>query len=82
MKVIRCVSLADGSPGPADQFLAAYNNKTGESVWTNDRAKALKFVDAFTALLLWKSIHEMEPVRLDGKPNRPLTAFTVTIEEE
>ena len=29
---------------------------------------------------LWKKVDPRQPIRADGKPNRPLTAFTVTIE--
>lgn len=32
--------------------------------------------DAFAT---WKEILKSDPVRLDGKPNRPLTAFTIQI---
>jgi hypothetical protein len=32
--------------------------------------------------MLWNSVHEREPVRAhDGKPNKPLTAFTIEIED-
>lgn len=81
MKLIKCECLADGSPGPAGQFLSRYDPKTGESVWTVKRCDALQFTDIHDALSLWKSVHEKEPIRPDGKPNRPLTAFSVTIED-
>lgn len=83
MKIMKCLELATGRPGgPVNQYLRDYNRATGFSTWTVDKAKALKFTDALEAMTLWKSVHEKEPVRVhDGKPNRPLTAFTISIEE-
>lgn len=45
-------------------------------VATADEAKALVFPDAAAALECWRKAHGM---RWDGRPNRPLTAFTVEI---
>jgi hypothetical protein len=82
MKVIRCLELANGAPGPRNQFLAKYDPKTGHSTWTLDKAKAMKFAGPAEAFMLWNSVHEREPVRAhDGKPNKPLTAFTIEIED-
>jgi hypothetical protein len=83
MKVIKCVELVNGDPGPSGQYLAKYDSKRGFSVWTRHKAKAMKFADAAEAFMLWNSVHELEPVRAhDGKPNKPLTAFTIVIEDE
>jgi hypothetical protein len=79
MKLIKCICLANGEPGPAEQFLSAYNPKTGESEWTWVREKALTFPNAREAMRLWRSVLETDPVRWDGKANRPLTAFTVEV---
>ena len=81
-KIMQCVELASGLPGgPKGQWLKSYEPRTGESVWTDNRGEAHRFADAFEALTMWKSVHEHQPVRPDGKPNRPLTAFTISIEE-
>ena len=83
MKLIKCVELANGERGPAGQFLRSYDPKTGFSTWTIHKEKAMKFAEATAAFMLWKSVHEREPVRVhDGKPNRPLTAFTIAIEDD
>jgi hypothetical protein len=83
MKVMRCLELANGQPGPAGQYLHEYDPRTGFSVWTRHKEKAKKFLDAPEAFELWRSVLEKEPVRAhDGKPNRPLTAFTITVEDE
>lgn len=48
---------------------------------TANPAEALRFDDAKAAMELWRMVaappHHMRP---DGKPNRPLTAFTIVIE--
>lgn len=80
-KVILCEGLANGEPGPVGLWLASYEPATGLSGWTSNKQMAIVFKDAFDALALWKSVHTEKPVRPDGKPNRPLTAFTVTIED-
>lgn len=80
--VIRCEELADGTiPEVAGFFLAEYDENTGESRWTPQAKLAIHFDSKEAAFTLWKSVHKQQPVRpWDGKPNRPLTAFTVTME--
>jgi hypothetical protein len=48
------------------------------AIWmTKDRAEAKRF-DSFAAVMeCWKTQSTLVPVRPDGKPNRPLTAFTI-----
>lgn len=49
-------------------------------VWTSDRhADALLFETAAAAFEYWRQPSKVRPLRDDGKPNRPLTAFTVQI---
>jgi hypothetical protein len=81
-KIIKCVMLANGDPGPAGQYLASYDQETGESVWTLDKDMAKPFPGALEAIEFWRQVLPSQPVRpWDGKPNRPLTAFTIEIEE-
>jgi hypothetical protein len=47
---------------------------------TSDIGKARRFADAAEALLCWRQQSRRVPYRPDGKPNRPLTAFTVSFE--
>lgn len=54
---------------------------TGSGSSTADPAKALRFDDPGEALEYWHQPSTVVPLRPDGKPNRPLTAFTVTVEE-
>lgn len=69
---------------PKAQWLA-YNNVDahdgrGHCEWTSNKARAIRFDDAKAALEEWRRQSTVRPLRPDGKPNRPLTAYTVTIE--
>lgn len=46
---------------------------------TTDPLEAKMFADATEATAEWRLVSHVRPVRRDGKPNRPLTAFTVEI---
>lgn len=81
--VILIVGSALGDPcREAGQYLQAYSNYAGRGIITTtlDKARALRFADLAAALAFWKQTNETHPLRPDGKPNRPLTAFTVTFE--
>lgn len=41
--------------------------------------EAKRFEDKLEAWEYWKQIDKREPVRSDGHPNRPLTAFTIEV---
>jgi len=47
---------------------------------TDDRYKALSFSSPGEAMRFWKQQSKSRPVRPDGEPNRPLTAWTCGIE--
>lgn len=51
----------------------------GDATLTTDLHEALQFPDAGAALDFWKAQSQIRPLRDDGLPNRPLTAFTVEI---
>jgi hypothetical protein len=59
---------------------AAYDGR-GLVRWTVDPAKAARFPSKEMAFRTWYASPACRPIRPDGKPNRPLTAYTVTIEE-
>lgn len=57
------------------------NDGMGDDRWSNDIAKARRF-DSFTAAMeCWRQQSRVRPFRDDGKPNRPLTAYSVTPEQ-
>ena len=84
--VIRILSLVNGERSSFDNEYVfeydphytdpVYGYDGGNLVTTPDPDKALKFEDAKSAFELWRASHGTQP---DGKPNRPLTAFTVEI---
>ena len=53
----------------------------GVAEWTYDIAKAYLFSSSIDAARVWKLVPVCRPLREDGKPNRPLTAFSVIIED-
>lgn len=82
--IMRIVGSTLGNPTPEDDtYLLAYdpngNEGRGSIKTTKDKAKAKRFLDQVEALACWKRPSATHPWRLDGKPNRPLTAFTVQI---
>lgn len=53
---------------------------TGEVGGTGDPAAAMKFETPSEAWELWRQPSSAVPTRPDGKPNRPLSAFTIAVE--
>ena len=64
-----------------NQWLKAFNHEAhdgrGTVEMTPDPAQAMTFDNAMAVLECWRSVSETRPFRPDGKPNRPLTAFSV-----
>jgi len=84
--VIICRGWADGRPQPDYEglFLKAHDIEWGEGRgrfdWTPNLDDAEKFASMDEIMELWRSVPKCHPVRTtDGKPNRPLTAFTIEI---
>ena len=69
---------------PVGSYLETYDPEyaggMGHATWTTDPAEALKLSSAAEAVALYMSTPEAMPARADGLPNRPLAAYTVTIE--
>jgi hypothetical protein len=88
---LRIICTASAEPSPFDgQWVAAYDpNRPGVDpngvplvahlLVTSDPAQAMRFVDAKSAWTTWRQ--ESDQRRADGKVSRPLTAFTVSVEE-
>lgn len=88
--VILLVTYADGHTTPVDgQYLVDYDptwldiGEYGLLIKTlktsPDIADAKRFDDAGAAFECWRMVSPNNPMRPDGKPNRPLTAFTVEL---
>ena len=50
-------------------------------VLTQEPSEAKIYRDAREAYLAWRAVPARHPTRFDGRPNRPLTAFTVEIRD-
>ena len=57
------------------------NNGTGEERWTTDIDKAKTFETFTAAMECWRAQSSLRPYRPDGMPNRPMTAWSITVEE-
>jgi hypothetical protein len=85
--VIQLVETALGLPTRHDgQWVVEYdpsprNLPLGEAVLRTsaNREHAKRFKTRDDAWYLWRRVDTRQPVRADGKPNRPLTAWTVSI---
>lgn len=81
---IVCVGWAGPThnpPAPAGLYLASYdpdgNGGQGAAAWTDDPDRAMQFASMIEAHECYTAVPRCMPVRADGKPNRPLTAFSV-----
>jgi hypothetical protein len=86
MKVIKAVMFANGAPCPhAGTYLKSADFEAhggiGWMTFTRNPGSALKFDSAGAAIAYWRTRSKTVPTRPDGKPNRPLTALTVEIED-
>jgi hypothetical protein len=52
----------------------------GDAHFTDRRESALKFETVAEAFEAWRTQSRVRPLRADGHPNRPLTAFAITFE--
>jgi hypothetical protein len=76
--------IVSGDPRCPGQYLKSYDPEAhdgrGDCVWTSRRADALVYPDFTAAFEAWRQVPKCRPRREDGKPNAPLTSFTVTFE--
>jgi len=84
VKVIRILGLADGRPLPLDgHYLRSCNvdahGGRGSVDAVQDPAQALRFRDVLEAMEYWRRQSTVRPLRPDGLPNRPLTAYTIEV---
>ena len=67
----------------SDYWLAEYDpdfdDGRGYIRGTEDPDEAMRFNSAMEALELWRAVSTVRPLRPDGKPNRPLSAFSVEV---
>jgi len=59
--------------------IEAYDGR-GYAEFTKKVKKAKRFASYDEAFEFWRAQSKTRPLRPDGRPNRPLTAFNITIE--
>jgi len=82
--VIRILALASGHPcqvGWLKSFDPEAFDGRGDAVLTDRIEDAQHFESFAAAITCWRQQPRTRPLRPDGRPNKPLTAFTVEIEE-
>lgn len=78
--VLRVEGTSAGAPTPWDgEYIVGWDFAVPLLATTDDPLLATTWPTAAAALEAWRTIDEARPWRPDGKPNRPLTAFTVTV---
>jgi hypothetical protein len=80
--VIQAVGFANGMPcDKAGQYLESFDPDAyggrGYVTWTPELSKAMRFASVAEAFDMRKCQSAVRPLRPDGKPNRPLTAYIV-----
>lgn len=76
--VIFCLVMRTQEPlGYLKAFDPERHQGRGEARFTGDKNKALRF-SSENAFECWRLASKRRPFRPDGKPNRPLTAFSAT----
>ena len=87
--VIQCAGLAGevispqpGAPDPSGAYLKSFDvdafDGAGTCEW-GTMQEAMQFDNFHTAFDTWRTLSKVRPVRKDGRPNRPLTAFHIQI---
>lgn len=68
---------------PVGDFLSGwdleYAGGVGAAWWTPNLDEAFRFPHAAAAMEAYRARSKTRPIRPDGQPNRPLTAYTVEV---
>lgn len=88
-KVIVCFGavglVVNPGPDPRGQYLKMYDPEAfdgrGSCDWTPDPELAIKFANTTDAVATIMTAPVARPVRADGAPNRPLRAYSLSIQE-
>lgn len=82
---IVAIRFANGNICPhSGQYLESFDfeayNGQGYGTFTYDQADALRFPSQAAAMAFWNTQSKTQPLRYDGRPNKPLTALSCIIE--
>jgi hypothetical protein len=83
--VLRIEGFANGLPCPIQgQYVKTFDfdahDGQGAGEFTADPMDALHFKSSGEAFEFWRTMSTVRPLRDDFRPNRPLTASTVSVE--
>lgn len=77
--------ILGADPETSGKYLERYDpdyaDGLGRAWWTADKMRAKRFADFQEAVEEWRKPSKVRPFREDGKPNRPLSAHTITFEK-
>ena len=80
---MRYVIQAHSPPEIEDQYLVSFGfdamNGCGFGIFTDRPEQAMRFKTMRDAMEFWRTQSTVKPLRPDGKPNRPLTASTISV---
>lgn len=84
--VLRVLASSMEGPFPEDDqvFLVEWDVNAMDGFGfarLGDRPDAHVFASAIDAMAAWREQSTVRPIRWDGQPNRPLTAYTVMVLE-
>ena len=85
MIVMKLKPVVPASGEPRDWlYLKSFDpdghNGWGDTQLTDNIAEAFRFNSTAHAMEFWRQQSKTKPLRPDGKPNRPLTAYHATFE--
>ncbi len=82
--VIKCWGPVSGVRVIKGEYLQSFDPEAhdgrGDAEFTSNIKKAKVFADGVEAIKAWQSQSRTRPLREDGRPNRPLTAFSASFE--
>jgi hypothetical protein len=85
MIAIKIVKSAHEFMSDGGRYLAGFDQDAfdgrGLAEWTTDIRQAIPFAGPKDAIEMWRRQSTVRPLRDDGKPNRPLTAHSITFVE-
>jgi len=80
---MKYVIQAHSPPEVEDQYLVSFDfdamNGCGFGIFTDKPEHAMRFKTLRDAMEFWRTQSTVKPLRPDGKPNRPLTASTISV---
>jgi hypothetical protein len=89
MSYVIQIEWLGGSEGPSEptesdgRYVSRFDPDAHDGrghVWTvADPQDAMQFADQKEALVYYRQASMVKPTREDGRPNRPLTAFSVSV---